>query len=97
MWFIADTVSQLNPAEWLSLLRSSGSWDQVNSYCKVDQYGWKNYNSCFKPGVYDKLDTLLNDEIQQGKLTVVNDHPHCVHALGAIVKSEWVNKAYHGL
>lgn len=53
----------------------------------IEPYNNQNYFSCFSEEAYAKLNRLIIEEVQSGKLSVVSDQPNCIHALGAIVKT----------
>ena len=52
----------------------------------LDGYFCKNYDSATITA-HDEIEAIIKDELASGKLTVVEDQPLCVHALGAVPKS----------
>ena len=64
----------------------------INGFAIVDEdcpssYNCANYDSITGPGAYDEMSALLLEEIQSGKVTLVENQPQCVHSLGAVRKS----------
>lgn len=99
---IDGVSSQLNPAVLREYLYESESWDidsvylldgVINGFRLLDKsaviapYQMANYGSCFFEGAYASLNKLILEEVQAGKLSVVEKQPNCVHALGALSKS----------
>lgn len=93
---------QLRPKAWAKYLCHDGIWDDkshyildgvtngfrvLNSDPDIDCYRVDNYRSCYKLGVETKLTSLIESEIGVGKLSVSNEFPKCIHALGAVRKS----------
>ena len=58
----------------------------VDSDCSAG-YLCENYDSITGPEFYDEMSALLTKEISEGKVTVVDSQPQCVHSLGAVTKS----------
>lgn len=99
--YIGGLRSQLNPKSWLSMLTSGDGFDPdilyilngiyfgfkvIDEHVDIGPYFCKNYGSCFVGNNYDKLSTLLQSEVTDGKLCIVLDRPVCVHSLGVIGK-----------
>lgn len=49
----------------------------------IDPYSTKNY---VKSDALDFIDSLIEEELAAGKLSVVSDPPTCIHAMGAVDK-----------
>lgn len=60
----------------------------VDENSNMPPYSSENHTSCYQPGVKKTLNCLINEEIRGGKLSIVNQRPNCVHAIGAIVKED---------
>lgn len=99
--YIGGLRSQLHPKAWLYMLSFGSAYDPdilyllngiyfgfkvVDVDAKVDRYFCKNYSSCILPENRKKLKCLLQCEVEEGKLSVVESRPFCVHALGVIAK-----------
>lgn len=99
---IEGVSSQLNPAVWREILCESGSWDEdsvylldgvINGFRLVDKssviepYLFRNYESCFIEEAKVKLNELIGEELEAGKLSIAEKQPNCVHALGALWKN----------
>lgn len=60
----------------------------VNENTEIPSYSCDNYVSCYYPNAHKTLDSLTREEIQNGKLSVVNQKENCIHTIGAIVKED---------
>ena len=84
-----------------SLVYGRGVWDcdslflldgimtgfkMVDSKADIGAYFVRNYSST-KGEALEAIESILSNEIDNGKLTVVSEPPKCVHAMGAIPKS----------
>lgn len=49
-------------------------------------YSCKNYSSCLVEGNFEKLKKLLRSEVDEQKLSIVDEKPFCVHSMGVIGK-----------
>lgn len=100
---IENVSSQLDPAMWLEELRGDGAWDPDTHYlldgvvggfrlldegAAIRPYMCENYKSCYGKKVKDTLNNLIDNEISQGKLSVVPERPICIHSLGAVMKDD---------
>lgn len=47
-----------------------------------------NYKSIVQEGVVEKMNNLIYQELENGALTIVEDKPFFVHALGAVMKPD---------
>ena len=52
----------------------------------IPVYDCANYGSCFKIDHFEKMNTILLNELNHGKLTVSEAKPQQIHALGAVPK-----------
>lgn len=59
----------------------------LNKSPLVDSYLVPNYWSCCNGDAEEKLDSLIECEIHEGKLSIASELPECIHAMGAIRKS----------
>ena len=59
----------------------------VDEGANIESYECTNYNSCTSGDAFAYIDVLIRNEISSGKFVVASERPHCVHALGAIQKS----------
>lgn len=60
--------------------------DLVNSH--VEPYECGNYDSILTPENKEKMDDIVASEILSGAMSLVEDKPHCIHALGAVPKPD---------
>ena len=97
-----DTVySPLKPRSWAEILYHDKKWDEdalfildgvCNGFKSVDPgsnvllYDQTNYWSCYKDDNYEKMNAILTEEIEMGKISITPNKPHQIHALGAIPK-----------
>jgi hypothetical protein len=58
----------------------------IDPYAKVIEYESENYKSA-TVDAYDFINDIIINEIDSGKLSVIDRKPHCIHALGAVEKS----------
>ena len=61
-------------------------FDVVDKDCNTS-YLCQNYDSITSPEFYDEMTTLLTQELAEGKVSLSNEQPQCVHSLGAVRKS----------
>lgn len=47
-------------------------------------YSVKNYNTILSPEMKEKMQCNVSNELLQGKISIVENTPNCIHALGAI-------------
>lgn len=99
---IGGVPVQLNPAAWFYELQYEndgylksyiqkgvlGGFDIIDDPSLVTGYDSSNYSSVLFDPAYSYIDTLIRDEIDKGKYLVVNEKPKCIHALGAVKKSD---------
>lgn len=60
----------------------------VDQGAKIESYECTNYNSVLKGPAHDNVDSLLDQEISEGKYIRCDTKPLVVHALGAVPKSD---------
>ena len=53
----------------------------------IEPYECINYNSCITGAAFDYVYSLIHKESQECKFVLASEKPRCVHALGAIPKS----------
>lgn len=58
----------------------------VDPDADLEGYECKNYSSCFTDNNEKKMCDIIEGEFCSGKLSLVNNIPKCVHALGAVRK-----------
>lgn len=100
---VQGVYSQLRPKEWLTMLVSGSGVDPdihyvldgvthgfkvVNNNAPITGYCCTNYRSCVTGDNKEKLDILLSNEIEMGKLTKVSEKPTCIHAMGVVKKKD---------
>lgn len=51
-------------------------------------YECENYESILQEGVVEKMNDLINSELDNGALSIVEDKPVFIHALGAVMKPD---------
>ena len=99
---VSGVQSQLNPQTWSYYLEHeddidlqsylwtgvSEGFDIVNRDVDIDPYECPNYNSCITGPAFQFVDNLILNELDQGKFVLASEKPHCVHALGAVPKSD---------
>ena len=61
-------------------------FDIVDPDCPAS-YHCENYDSITSDVFYEEMTRLLLDELAQGKVSISEDRPTCVHSLGAVTKS----------
>ena len=89
----------MKPAAWLNMLSYGDSWDpdahfildgiyhgfhMVDPCSSLQSYHMENYGSALTN--HHHISELLDQEITQGKLSITEIMPTCVHSLGAIIK-----------
>ena len=93
--------SQMKPATWSYYLEYEDNieirdylhrgihegFDIVDRDVDIATYECENYNSCINGPAFEYVDKLIQKEITDEKFVVASDKPNCVHALGAIPKS----------
>lgn len=60
----------------------------VDSDKCIPVYDCPNYKSCYESKANSYLNRLFNHEVQEGKIIPTSSRPHCIHAIGAIPKSD---------
>ena len=60
----------------------------VDADAEIQSYYCDNYSSVLSTGAFSFVDSLITDEVEQGKYVLASSVPHCVHALGAIPKAD---------
>ena len=54
----------------------------------IDHYCCENYASVLHTEAFEYVDNLISSEIAEGKYVIASTQQHCVHALGAIPKTD---------
>lgn len=55
---------------------------------EIESYECQNYKSILSQGNKEKMDDIIASEIESGAMSLVEDKPHCIHALGAVPKPD---------
>ena len=99
--FIDGVYSPLKPNAWAKLLFHEGEWDSdalylldgvYNGFRVVDPdaavpiYDCKNYYSCYEGDNSWKMNNVIINELNEGKLSISLKKPEQIHALGAVPK-----------
>ena len=99
--YIDGVYTQLRPSGWLEELRLGGEWDEdahflldgviygfrvIDPDADLKDYKCHNYNSALVEPNRSKLQDLILEELENGKMSVCHYTPTCIHALGVIVK-----------
>ena len=63
-------------------------FDIVDDYAPVPSYNCHNYSSVCSGPAHDYVSKIIQQEIIEGKYIRADYVPHCVHALGAVPKSD---------
>ena len=101
VYSLGGIPSQLKPCRFAAIVFNKGpSWaetygDLVWSITdgfpivdrEVDSYVCENYTSITCPEGSSKMDRIVERELAEGMISIVENRPHCVHALGAVPKS----------
>ena len=58
----------------------------VDPGSSIPIYDCKNYNSCFDYKSGPKMESVIIEEIKEGKFSIVSEKPDQIHALGAVPK-----------
>ena len=99
---IGGLKCQLKPCRFAALVCESGSgwadqyldlvWNITDGFPIVDgdvvSYECENYSSITCEGTKEKMDKIIRKELREGYVSLVTEKPTCVHALGAVPKSE---------
>lgn len=64
----------------------SHGFDIVDTGCPAS-YHCSNYDSIKSAEFRSQMDSIVKNEIEESKVTMVNDTPRCIHALGAVRKA----------
>ena len=100
--YVGGRRNQLNPCVFFDYCFSFGDVDEradfiftsvKDGFRIVDDgfegsYLYCNYDSALGPSARSKMDSIIVRELELEKLTLVDEIPDCVHALGAISKSD---------
>ena len=99
--FIDGVPSPLRPGAWRRILLDqeipdpdalflldgvTNGFKLVDPGADIDDYITENYYSASVTSK-DKVDDIIQHEISQGKFSITDSKPQCVHALGAVQKS----------
>lgn len=96
--YIGNVKSQLCLPTWLSELQFETD-EYLKSYilegvtygfkivddnAVISSYWMRNYHSCLKDDVWPVINKTISDELSNQKYVIVNERPHCIHALGVV-------------
>ena len=65
----------------------SEGFDIVDRDVEIESYECENYNACLTGSAFQYVDKLIHKELGEEKFVISKDQPCCIHALGAIPKS----------
>ena len=54
----------------------------------IDCYHCSNYSPTLQGEEFRYVDSIIHEEMSQGKYIISDDIPHCVHSLGAVPKKD---------
>ena len=60
----------------------------IEPHATVPVYDCRNYKSCYVDDNKRKLYVLLSNELSAQKLSIAQNIPRCIHAMGVIEKSD---------
>lgn len=101
-YYLGGRLVQLKPCRFTALLFEGGrdvSTDELKLYSgivdgfdivdtDVQSYDCENYQSVHEPGIKDKMDKIIHEELTLGYMSVVEEKPTCIHALGVAPKPD---------
>lgn len=99
---IGGVPVQLNPTAWMREIQYENDgylksyikngiihgFDIVDSVETVPEYDSSNYPSVIHGAPNEYVQALIEKELQSGKYLLVRQKPKCIHALGAVEKSD---------